>query len=94
MKPKNDINRQKEISPSDEINDCQFLVGDIRIRKKSALCGENGVECARKLDIFGKCVDHRKNTKFRKISKVSSICIVYEFIGKKQSQTSSIRNLK
>mgnify|MGYP002803437980 CR=1 FL=1 len=49
-KSKNDIKRQKDISPtSDEIKDCQFC-GRCHQSKKE-VCH---VECARKLDIFGK----------------------------------------
>ena len=34
------------------------MVGVTRKKRKCALRGENGVKCARKSDIFGKCVDH------------------------------------
>ena len=76
MKPKNDNKGQKEFSPtSEEVKDCQFC-GRCHQNKKEMCPGENGVECARKSDIFGKCVDHRKSTKFCKSNKMLSICML------------------
>ena len=65
---------QKETTPtSEEIKDCQFCGRCHQNKKEMCPAWENGVECARKSDILGKCVDHRKYTKLRKNSKMSSI---------------------
>ena len=74
---KNATKRQKETTPtSEEIEHCQYCGRCHQNKKEMCPAWGNGVECARKSDIFGKCVDHLKYTKFRKNSKMSSIYIL------------------